>query len=145
MSAMTPQEIAEKQIRRSQAASGDYTAGVQRTNKNPMQLAKAKKQKLKNNFIKSVDDGKWEAGLDSVTEADWKRLTVEKGGARYGEGIAKAADKIAAFHAEFQPFLKAVTDRINQMPDSTLDENIAKAAAQQRAVAQFRRRGSRRS
>ena len=145
MARMTPAEIAEKQIRRAQAASGDYTAGVERTTKNPMQEAKKKKAKLKANFLKAVDDGKWEAGLDSVTEADWKRLTVEKGGARYGEGISKAAGKIAEFHQEFQPFIQAAADRVNAMPDTTLDERIAKSAAMQRAAAAFQRRRSRRS
>lgn len=145
MPRVTPREIAEKQIRRSQAASEDYVKGVRNVEVAPTQQAKAKKAKLKNNFLQAVDSGKWEEGLDGVTLDDWKRAAEMKGGARYGQGVADAATKIEKFHEEFQPFVQGVKERINQMPDSTPDQRIAKMVENARAIAGFRRGRGRRA
>lgn len=144
MAKLTPREIAEKQVRRSQGASEDYVRGVRSVTEAPTQKAKTKKDKLKANFNAAVDSGKWEAGLDSVSLDDWQRATETKGSARYGAGVAEAADKIAAFHEEFQPFLEGVKKKVADMPDTTMEQRLQRMMENARSIAKFARTRRRR-
>jgi hypothetical protein len=139
-----PKKAAEKQVRRAQEASTDYVNGVNDTQKNPMQRAKAKKEKLKLNFNQAVDNGTWEAGLDSVSFEEWKRLASTKGGERYASGVAASSDDIAAFHAEFAPHVQRVQAQIESMPDTTPEQRIARMVANARELGKFRRSKRRR-
>lgn len=144
MAKLTPQQIADKQISRVQAASGDYTAGVNAVTQSPMQRAKAKKDKLKANFLAAVDSGKWEAGLDSVSLEDWKKQSTEVGAARLGAGVEAARAKIVAFQEEIAPFRARVQAEIAAMPDTTLEQRLAKMTANARKMAEFKRTRRRR-
>lgn len=144
MAKLTPREIAEKQVRRSQAATEDYIRGVRAVTEAPTQKAKAKKDKLKQNFIAAVDSGKWEAGLDGTTLDDWQKATESKGGARYGSGVAESQEKIIAFHEEFQPFVEAVKKKIADMPDTTQEQRLQRMMENARSIAKFHRSRRRR-
>lgn len=144
MPKMSPQEIAEKQVRRGQAASEDYVRGVRAVTVAPTAKAKEKKEKMKAGILHALDSGKWEAGLDSVTLEDWKQTTETKGAQRYGSGIAEAEGRIAAFHAEFQPFLASVKAKIDAMPDATAEQRIQRMVANAREIAKFQRTRRRR-
>ena len=143
MARLTPREYAEKMVRKAQAASEDYVRGVRGVTESPMQKAKAKKAKLKANFQKAVDEGKWEEGLDRVSTEEWKEQTATKGGGRFGEGVAASMGKIESFAGDYLPFIYDLSDRVNRMPDNTPEERIAKAVAQMKGAAAFKR-GSRR-
>ncbi len=144
MAKMTPQQIAEKQIRRAQEASGDYVAGINATTVNPMQEAKKKKDKLKANFNAAVDSGKWEAGLDSVSAEEWKRQSAEVGGARFGSGVEAARGKIVAFQEEVAPHRARIQAEVRAMPDTTPEQRLARMMANARGMAQFKRQRRRR-
>lgn len=144
MAGLTPREIAEKQVRRSQGATEDYVRGVRGVTEAPTQKAKRKKEKLKNNFLNALNSGKWEAGLDAVTLEDWQRDTEGKGASRYGDGVAKAESKIIAFHEEFQPFLDAHKKKIDALPDSTPEQRMQKMVENAKGIAQFKRSRRRR-
>lgn len=131
---LTPQEIVDKQISRASAAVADYKKGVNNTTKDPMRLAIAKKDKLKANFIAAVDGGKWEAGLNSVTQQQWKELTGGKGGDRWAAGITAARPKITKFQTTYAPIRQQLADQVNQMPDNTFEERLAKSRAMQIAM-----------
>lgn len=137
-------EIAKKQIDRSLAAGEDYRKGIERTAVNPMEEAKKKKAKFKNNINRAIDNGDWERGLDSVSKEEWSRLSVAKGVPNYTTGIEAAKDDIAAFHEEQQSFLDGHMARINAMPTDTLEQSIAKSAEMQRTMAKFKRTRRRR-
>lgn len=139
-----PKKVADKQIRRAQEAATDYVDGVDSTNKNPMQRAKAKKEKLKLNFNQAIDSGKWEAGLDAISFDEWKRLAKEKGGARYAEGVSKASEDIQAFHQEFASHVAKVQAEVEAMPDTTIEQRIQRMVANARGNAKFKRTKRRR-
>ncbi len=139
-----PKKAGEKQIRRAQEASQDYVNGVNDTQKNPMQRAKAKKEKLKLNFNQAIDNGTWEAGLDSVSFEEWKRLASSKGGERYASGVQAAADDIAAFHAEFAPHVQRTQQEIDGMPDTTPEQRLQRMLHNARSLAKFKRSKRRR-
>lgn len=127
--AYDPRKAAEKQIRRSQEAAQDYVEGVRAPKRNPMQAAKAAKNKLKAKFNEAVDSGRWEQGLDSVTQDEWTRLAVEKGGPRFAAGVEAARDDIIVFHEELSAVSARIEQSIDAMPTDTLQQRIAKMTA----------------
>lgn len=131
---LTPQEIVDKQISRAAAAVGDYKKGIQNTTKDPMRLAIAKKDKAKANYMAALDSGRWEAGLNSVSQAQWKELTATKGGDRWAAGIQAAKPKITKFQTTYAPMRQQLADQVNQMPDDTFEQRLAKSRAMQIAL-----------
>lgn len=144
MAKLTPREIAEKQVRKAQASTEDYSRGVNSVTDSPTAKAAGKKDKLKANFLRAVDSGKWEEGLLATSLEDWKRATTGKGAERYGSGVAAAMDKTVAFHEEFQPFLTGVKETIDRMPDSTPEQRIQKMVENAKAISKFKRTRRRR-
>lgn len=140
MADLTALEIAQKQIKRSKAAVGDYKKGVMDTKKNPMQLAKAKKEKMRANLMAAIDDGDWEAGLDSVNVQDWKNLTSGKGADNYTRGIDAAEQKIIDFQTAIKPHRDSVKAAVQAMPDDTFDQRMERMVANANGMHEFRYR-----
>ncbi len=137
-------KIAAKQIRRAQEASQDYIDGVNSVTEAPGQKAVRKKDKLKANFIQSVDSGKWEEATKAVSRDEWVATTVAKGGARYAAGVEEARGKITAFQEELQTFLNSTKAEIDNMPDATPEQRKAKMVANFDRMKKFKRRNRRR-
>lgn len=137
-------DIAAKQVRRAQEASQDYIAGVQAVTESPGARAVKKKDKLRANFLASVDNGKWENNTSAVTREEWQEATVSKGGSRYASGVEAAKSKIEAFHNEFQPFVQQVKRELDSMPDATPEQREAKMLANVRKMRAFKRTRRRR-
>lgn len=139
-----PKKITEKQIRRAQNATQDYVSGVENVSESPTAKAAKKKDKMRAGINAAIDSGKWEDGLMSVSLEQWKERTAKKGGERYASGVADSADRVEEFHAEFAPFMASVQAKIDQMPDTTAEQRIARMVANAQALAKFRRSRRRR-
>lgn len=139
MARVTPKEFQEKHARRLKGATEDIRRGIEKVSVAPTEAAAAKKDKMLNNLTAAVQDGKWERGLRRVSLQDWKTKTIEKGVARIGPGIDAAAAKVESFAADFLPFLDKGVEEVKKMPDITLEDNIARAAAMMRHNANFKR------
>ncbi len=137
-------DIANKQIRRAQEASQDYVAGVQNVAEAPGAKAVRKQDKLKANFIASVDSGKWAAATGAVSREDWIRITADKGGARYSSGVEASRPKIEAFHTDLQNYLQSTKAEIDNMPDATPEQRDQKMLANTRRMRKFKRTTRRR-
>jgi hypothetical protein len=142
---LTPQEIADKQIKAATARVGDYRDGVLKTTKNPMQAAIAKKDKMVSNFNAAMDDGSWEDGLNAVSVEEWKQRTASKGGDNYARGVAASRDKIVDFQTQFTPVRRQVAAEVASMPDNTFEERLERMRANAMGLHQFRFRKRRRS
>lgn len=140
----SPADIAAKQVRRAQEASQDYIAGVQAVTEAPGVKAVRKKDKLRANFLASVDNGKWEANTSAVTREEWQDKTVRKGGERYARGVEESKEAIMAFHEEFQPFVQQVKRELDAMPDATPEQRKAKMVANFDKMSKFKRTRRRR-
>lgn len=138
MAKLTPQQIADKQIRNAANAVQDYRNGVMNTDKNPMQLAIAAIPKMRNNFNAAIDSGRVADGFNSVSVQTWKNTTSKKGGDRYVDGITQAKPKIVAFQMQIAPFRAALQAELSSMPTDTADQRIAKMVANARGMAQFK-------
>lgn len=126
---MSAAEISAKWNRNTKNAVTDMQAGVDRVTENPMEKAVAKKDKMKQNLIRSLDDGTWEASMRKVTLAGWKEKTKAKIGERLASGVDGAMSKRQAFDTWLVPTVSAGMDKVAGMPDLTLQDNINRMVA----------------
>lgn len=139
MARKTPKQIAEKYARRGSEALPDYLAGIDNVTENPMEKAIAKLPKAKQNYIAAIDSGKMQRGLERVTMADWKAITKQKGEERYVSGVIAAAPKVEAFMTELLPHIDEGKTLIAKMPDTTLQQNIARVSIFLTHMSKFKR------
>jgi len=139
MSKLTPEQFQDKHARRLKGSIEDMRQGIERVTESPTIKAAAKKDKMKQNLVASIDSGKWEAGLKRVTLEEWKGKMIDKGLNRVAAGIDGAKDKVIAFAGEFLPHLDKIQEELKRMPDLTLEDSITRMTHQVRRAAEFKR------
>lgn len=140
MAMPTPQQASDKLKRAIQNGGTSYKEGVMRVTESPMQKAVDNQQKLVQNWMQAVNDGKWARNLLAVPLTEWKTRTSEIGSSRYTQGADKAATNYKKFADEFFPHVASVQAEVQAMPSLTLDDNIARMVANARGMARFSRR-----
>lgn len=137
---VTPDQATSKWTSRLQAATTEMQQGVARVDKAPGQQAAAKFDK----WLAGVQAGaqKWRRNVAAVTLDQWKSSMTNIGIPRVGQGATQKAGKYQAFASDFYPFLQQQMQRINAMPDTTLDQRIAKSGEMARALAGYKRGGT---
>lgn len=140
MATKDPKALAEKFVRRTQAASQDMVNGVNSVTVNPAQKAIAKEDKLKNNWNEAINSGKWRRGMGTVTLESWKQSMIQKGAPRVAAGVQAAQGKMEQFFSELLPYQEQGLAKLASMPDMTIEDSINKAVAWMRHMAQFKRR-----
>lgn len=139
MARLTSSEFQEKHARRLSQATEDVRKGIQRLTVNPCELAAAKKDKMLQNVTAAIQDGRWENGLKRVSLDDWKNKALNVGVGRIAAGIAAAKDKVIAFADQLLPHIDAGQAKIKNLPDLTLEDNIARMDTFIRHMATFKR------
>lgn len=122
------QTVANKWSQRSQAASGDYTSGVQNTSSDPTALAIAAGQRYIQRVTDAFNSGKWANGLRRSGKAGWQSATVAKA-ANYSTGVAAAESKVAAAFAPLLAYEATLQSRIDSMPNVTAADRKARMNA----------------
>jgi hypothetical protein len=115
------------------SASGtDIQNGVQNVKTAPGVKAAAAKATYINNVTASADI--WAANTAKVSLGDWQSAMVNKGIPRLQQGISQAQ---ATKTAKIQQTLSAVDAAVNDianMPRGSIEQNIARSVAFQRAM-----------
>jgi len=136
---MSTAEYAEKWGRKLKASTEDIRRGVERVSEAPGIKAAQKVEKMKANFLKSIEDGTWASRVASVSVQEWKDKTLKKGIGRISQGVDEAGGKMQDFASEFFPHLEEGQRIVDAMPDITLEDSIARATAMMRHNAKFKR------
>ncbi len=139
MAKLTAAEVQEKHARRLKGSTEDIRRGIDRVTESPTLKAAAKKDKMLANLTESVNNGKWEAGLKRVTLEEWKKKARDKGVNRIAAGIDDAKEKTTAFFEKLLPHVDKGQEKIKNMPDITLDDNIGRMTEFVRHMATFKR------
>lgn len=134
---LTPAEIADKQIRRSQAAVTDYKSGVMAVTESPMKKAADAADLWLQGIQQAHADGSFQAGLNAVSLEDWKNATATKGGASYASGVAASRDKIIDFQQQRASAQAGIDNQLAQMPRGDLQTNIQRMVTQVQGMANF--------
>jgi len=137
---MTAAQFAEKHIRRTKAALEDMRAGVNAVTVSPTIKAAAKVDKMRSRLMEALDSGKWAAGLKRVTLDMWKDKMIKLGINRVSQGLDENKAKIEAFAADLLPYIDNGLNKINSMPDVTIEDSIQRMSAFTRYMADFKRK-----
>jgi hypothetical protein len=135
---LTPQQIAEKQVRRGQAAVQDYKNGVLGVKKAPTQSAAEAVDRWFQGLTKSYNDGSFVDGCNAVSLADWAEKTAGKGAMNYGPGLQAAQGLIADFHAQRDQAQKSIDAELNATPRGDLQTNIQRMVIQATRMSEFK-------
>jgi hypothetical protein len=140
MPKVNPQEGAAKWAKRTKNATQEVKDGVNRVSESPMAKAAQALDKALQNYMRAIESGKMEAGLNRVTLQQWKDAMVNIGIGRIAAGVDnKGTGKMQQFAQEFYPFLERVQGEIDAMPSTTLEDNIQRMVHNARRLAEFRR------
>lgn len=140
MARLTPDQAAEKHARNLTGSTQDIIAGINRVSTPPGQQAAAKKDKMLANLTAAVQSGKWAARVAAVPLEEWKRAALEKGVNRIGPGIAAARAKMTDFFGQLLPYQDTLKQKVDSMPDLTLEDGIQRMTTFVRGMANFKRR-----
>lgn len=139
MAKFTPAELAEKWQRRLSSSLPDIERGVRNVTVSPTQLAAAKQQKMLQRLTEAVQSGKWANGLKSVSLEQWREATITKGLNRIPVGAEQGRGKMEQFAAKLIPYQETLKGQINNMPDLTLQDSIARMTAWVNGMAKFKK------
>lgn len=82
---------------------------------------------------------KFAARVGSVSLQDWQNSYVNVGIPRVQQGAQAKQGKVTAFMDQFLPYLNTGLQTIDKMPNTTLEDGIARATAMIRYNAKFKR------
>lgn len=120
------------------AASGDsIKAGVMGVTQAPGVKAAAAANLWQQRVIASKD--KWTKAVGAVSLADWQTAMIDKGLPRIASGAQAAQPKMQTFLDSFLPHVDRVAATVRGMAKGGIEESIARAAAQIRGNAQYRK------
>jgi len=134
---VTPEEFAEKHARRLKASVEDIRRGIERVTEAPTAKAAAKENKMLANLTAAVSSGKWARRLRAVSLEDWKKAAIDKGVGRIATGIDGAYDKQVAFAGQLLAFEGTLLEKVDKMPDLTLEDSISRMTAWARGMSKF--------
>ena len=139
MPKVTPEEGAKKLIANARAAAPHIADQVRKVTTAPTATAATKLDKMRTNFNAAIDSGKVQAGLQRVSLSDWQNAMITKGVPRIAQGLEQAESKIVEFNRQFYPYLERVQSEVSAMPDTTLEDGIARMTHNVRQIAKFKR------
>lgn len=139
MAKVTPDQAAAKWAQRSAAAVDDVKRGVQNVTVAPGVAAARQKDLWLQRISASAD--KWARRVSAVSLQDWQDAMINKGIQRIASGTSAAQPKMAAFMAEFLPYIDQGVQQVRSMPKGTVEAGIARASAMIRHNAAFQRKG----
>lgn len=133
----TPAQYAKNWSRGMSGSADKLRAGVNAVTESPTHKAALAIDRQVAGVVRAAQEGRTQRALEKVTTEDWKRAMNEKGIPRIAQGAAGAENKVAAFAAEFLPFVASGVASLP--PRGDLETNIQRSISMQRHNAAFRR------
>lgn len=97
--------IANKWSQRAQAATADYTAGVENTQKDWATLTSNATQAWQTGVTQAATRGAFAKGVRAAGTSKWQNGAKTKGSQRYGPGVSQAEPE---FVSGFTPYLQVI-------------------------------------
>lgn len=137
---VSPSAGADKWARNLGASTQDIAAGIDRVTTAPGQKAAASSGKWLAKVTQA--EPKFKTNVAAVSLASWQ-ASAKDGVNRVASGANAKKGKMESFATEFYAHLDRGAAAINAMPTNTVEDGIAKSAAQIRHNANFKRSGTR--
>ena len=107
-------------------ATTNYQAGVEAYNGDWAGATISQQATMQANWLASLANGTWAAGINAVGTSGWKADTVAKM-ANYGVGFQAGASKYASAAAKLQPFMASTVAALP--PRGDINANLQRSAA----------------
>ena len=131
----TPAAAAAKWSQNLGAAVNAYTAGVQAVTNAPGAAAAAASDRYVAGVQQNVQ--KFVQNSQAVSLQSWQQAAVNKGAQRLASGATAAESKVQTVFTSLFPY---ISHAVGSLPArGNLDQNIARSAAFQRAIANYRK------
>lgn len=109
MAAIRPvDQSADKWQRRASVAQQDYVSGVQNPRTSWAAAAGAAGQSYRQAVVQAANAGRFEAGVKSAGDETWRAGAVNKGPARFAEGVQLSTGKWASGFAPYAEAIKSL-------------------------------------
>jgi len=133
----TGAQIATKWKTRLQGSGAEIVAGIDAVTVSPMEKAVAQQDKMRINWLASIDNGKWAQNTLAVSLAQWKTRFKAVGVDRITQGAVAGESRVAAYFNEAIPVMNALSDQIDAMPKQNIQDSINRAAAWMQGMKNF--------
>ncbi len=134
MSKKSADQIIEKYQRGVAGAGNDYALGVQNPSRPWAAATQAGAARYEAGVQQAIQEKKFQKGVSRAGDAKWQEAALSKGVQRYSAAAGDAAQAYAQVAGQVMSAAAAAQSAVQNMPDSTLDQRIARSAAAQRAV-----------
>lgn len=134
----TPAERAAKWARRTAASQPDWQAGVEAVTESPGAKAAASADLWQQRLTQPEAKEKFKRNVGSVSTEAWKAKTVA-GGSRFSAGAQANVDKMEQHQRDSEQYIEAGRRLIKAMPNATIEDKAARAAAWVRYMANYKR------
>jgi len=131
---ISPEEWADKQVRRAAAAASDWEKNVQRPRRDPIKAAIAAGPKRKQKVLESLEQEKWEKAMAKVNEDDMFAVIRKRGASAFRSGVEDRSGKVATRTKELQPMVAALKQEIDGMKDVTDADREARLLAARKGM-----------
>lgn len=129
-----PKKWIEKQLARVRVSEGDYKAGIEAPERDPIKAALDANAKRVKKLQESITNKTWEKAMARVTMGDWQKKALDLGVRHFIEGVEANVDKITKFVEGFHPKLSAIQSSVKAMPEVTEAERDARVLAMIRGL-----------
>jgi len=126
---LSPETITKHWADGMKAAIPKMRDGVDALEVNPCELAVKQVEKLRTNWLKSIDDGTWQENLGRISLDQWKDSFKDIGLPRIAKGVEQAMPKRAEFDRYLVETLNKILPKIADMADLTIEDSIARVRA----------------
>jgi hypothetical protein len=141
MSKKTPQQIAEKYQRGVAGAGNDYATGVQSPNKSWASATQASAARWGAGIQQAIQAKSFETGVQKAGDQKWQTNALNKGAQRYTAAAGDAAAAYAQVADRVMGAAAAAQAAVANMPNTSLEQRLARSAAAARAISAYHNGG----
>jgi hypothetical protein len=98
-------QSADKFVRRAQAATQDYQAGIQSPRAPWQESTSAAAPVYQAAMAESLAQNRYQKGVNASSNSEWSTAAITKGAPRFAPGVAAAKDK---WQRKFQPYANVI-------------------------------------
>ena len=134
MSVKDANQVAQKFQRRVAGAAQDYAEGVASPSRDWAQATVGAKARWQAGIQEAIQRGSFESGIQRAGSAKWQERASTLGAQRYSAAAQTAGTAYAAVAGNVMAAANAGREAAARLPNTTIDERIARSAAAQRAI-----------
>lgn len=137
MAMITPDQFWRRWEQGMNNAAERMRAGVQAVREAPQAAALRNVDKMRANFLRSLDSGKYASAMGRSTLQQWQQAMLQKGIPRIADGVRGAQTKVTAFANTLLQYEANLQQQVRAMPSATDADMKARMVAWYEGMKRF--------